>query len=126
MIDRLIEDGRYYRMDKNVENTRIMRISTKPSAVQITVDQKQPNNVEYLNYLGNGLTTDARRIREIKSRIFMAKVAFNKKLLFTSKLDSNVGKRLVKFCIWSIALYGVENWTHRKVDKKYFGSFEKW
>jgi hypothetical protein len=37
MIDRLIEDGRHYGMEKNVEKTRIMRISTKPSAVHIAV-----------------------------------------------------------------------------------------
>jgi hypothetical protein len=54
------------------------------------------------------------------------KVAFNKKFLFTSKLDSHLRKRLVKCYIWSMALCGAENWTHRKGDKKYFGSFEKW
>jgi len=103
MIDRLIEDGRHYGMEKNVEKTRIKRISPKPSAVQITVDQKQPNNVEYFNYLVSMITNDARCTREIKSRIFTAKVAFNKTFLFTSKLDSNLRKRLVKWYIWNIA-----------------------
>ena len=113
-------------MEKNVEKTRIMRISTKPSAVQIRVDQKQPTNVEYFSYMVNMITNDARCIREIKSRIFMEKVAFNKKFLFTSKLDSNLRKRLIKCYIWSIALYGAVNWTHWKAYKKYFGSFKKW
>jgi hypothetical protein len=27
---------------------------------------------------------------------------------------------------WSMALYGAENWTLRKVDKKYFENFEIW
>jgi hypothetical protein len=50
----------------------------------------------------------------------MAKVAFNKKKnIFTSKLDLNLRKKLVKCYIWSIALYGAETWTLRKVDKKY-------
>jgi len=100
-----------------------MGISTKPSAVQITVDKKQPNNLEYFNYLVNIITNDARCRREIKSSIFMAEVAFNKKFLFTSKLDSNLRKKLVTRYIWSIALCGAENWTYRKVDKKYFGNF---
>ena len=108
-----------------MEKTRIMGISTKPSAVQITVYQKQPNNLEYFNYLVSMITNGARCRREIKSGIFTAKVAFNKKFLFTSKLDSNLRKRLVKRYIWSIVLYCAENWTYRKVDKKYFGSFEK-
>jgi hypothetical protein len=28
--------------------------------------------------------------------------------------------------IWSIALYGVEKWTLRKVEQKYLESFERW
>jgi len=108
MVDRLTEDGRHYEMEKNVEKTRIMGISAKPSAVQIRVDQKQPNNLEYFNYLISMITNDARCTREIKSCIFMAKVAFNKKFLFTSKLDSNLRKRLVMRYIWSIAWYGAE------------------
>jgi hypothetical protein len=50
--------------------------------------QKQLENMEYLKYLGSLITNDARCTREIKSRIGMAKAAFNKqKTLFTSKLD---------------------------------------
>jgi hypothetical protein len=58
------------------------------------------------------ITNDARCTRGIKSRIAMAKAAFNeKKALFTSKLDLNLRKKLVKCYIWSIALYGAETWT---------------
>ena len=48
-----------------------------------------------------------------------AKAAFNKKrVLFTRTLDSELRKKLVKCHIWSIALYGAENWTLRTVDQK--------
>ena len=64
---------------------------------------------------------------EIKSRIAMAKVAFNKKkALFTRKLDLDLRKKLVKCYIWSMALYGAETWTLRAADKKYLESFEMW
>jgi len=57
----------------------------------------------------------------------MTTAAFNKvKAFFTSKLDINLGKKLVKCYIWSIALYGVEAWTPRKVVQKYLESFEMW
>jgi hypothetical protein len=46
--------------------------------------------------------------------------------LFTSKLDLNLRKRLVKCYIWSIALYGAEMWTLWKVDQKYLESSEMW
>jgi hypothetical protein len=73
------------------------RISKQPSPVEIMTDQKQLENVEYFNYLGSMITNDATCTHEIKSRIAMAKAAFNKKMtLFTSKLDLNLRKKLVK------------------------------
>jgi hypothetical protein len=64
---------------------------------------------------------------EIKSRISMAKAAFNKKrALFTSNLDLYLRKKLVKCYIWSLALHGAERWTlnTRKVLK--CGAGEEW
>ena len=40
MIDKLIETGRNYGMEMNVERTKVMRISRQPSPVTITIDQK--------------------------------------------------------------------------------------
>jgi len=53
MIDKLIEIGRCYGMEMNVEKTKIMRISRKPSPVTIMIDQKQLENVECFKYLGS-------------------------------------------------------------------------
>ena len=54
----------------------------------------------------------------------MAKAAFNyKKNLFTSTLDLELRKKLVKCYIWSMALYGAETGTVRAVDKKQLESF---
>ena len=74
--------------------------------------------------MGSILTNDGRCTCEIKSRIAMAKTASNKKILFTSKLDLNLRKKLVKCYIWSMALYGAETWTFRTADKKYLESSE--
>ena len=57
----------------------------------------------------------------------MAKAAFSKKKnLFTSKLDLNLRKKLIKCYILSMALYGAETWTLRAADLKYLESFEMW
>jgi hypothetical protein len=78
--------------------------------------------MEYFDYLGS-MINNARSIREIKLRIAMEKAAFNeKKTLFTSEVDLNLRKKLVKCCIWSIA----ETWTLRKINQKYLESFEMW
>jgi hypothetical protein len=51
--------------------------------------------VENLKYLGSMITSDAICTLEIKSRIAMAKAAFNKKkALSTSKLDLNLRKNV--------------------------------
>jgi len=47
-------------------------------------------------------------------------LAFNKKkTLFTTKLDLILRKKLIKYYIWSMALYGAETWTLRAADQKY-------
>jgi hypothetical protein len=56
-----------------------MRISRQPHPIKIMIDEKQLENVEYFNYLGSMITNGARCTREIKSRIAMAKAAFNKR-----------------------------------------------
>jgi len=44
----------------------------------------------------------------------------------TSKLNIELNKKLVRCYVWSIALYGSETWTLRKLEWKYLESFEMW
>ena len=91
------------------------------------IHQNQPWNVESFEYLGSVLTNDGRCTCEIKCRIAMTKAAFNKKrAVFTSTLDLELRKKLMKCSIWSIALYGVETWTLQAVDQKHLVCFEMW
>ena len=83
--------------------------------------------MESFKYLGSILTNDGRCTCEITCRIAMAKAAFNKKkAFFTSTLDLELRKKLVKCYIWSIALYGAETWTLRAAHQKHLESFEMW
>jgi len=67
-----------------------------------------------LNIWVEFLTNDGSCTCENKCRTAMAKAAFNKKrALFTSTLELELRKKLVKCYIWSIALYGAETWTLR-------------
>ena len=86
------------------KKTKVMRISRQPFPVKIMIDQKQLENVKSFKYLGSILTNNGRCTCEIKYRIAMAKAAFNKKrTLFTSTLNLELRKKLVKCYVWSIA-----------------------
>jgi hypothetical protein len=86
--------------------------------VKLTIDQKQLDSVESFKYLGSMLTKDGRCTCEIKSKIAMAKAAFNKKRTrFTIKMDLELSKKLVKCYVWCIALYDAETWTLRAIDQ---------
>ena len=65
-----------------------MIIWRQPSLLQTVTDQKQPENVEYLKYLGSFLTNYARCAREIKPSVAMAKAVFSRKK--ATKLDLNL------------------------------------
>jgi hypothetical protein len=71
------------------------------------------------------IKNDPRYTREIKSRIAVAKVAFNrKKTLSTSPLALNLRKKLAKCYCWKVVFYGAEIWKLRKLHQKYLESFE--
>ena len=92
-------------------NLLFLLLPLQPSPVTITIDQKQLKNIKCFKYLGSVLTDNGRCTCEIKPRTAMAKAAFNKKkYLFTNKLDLNLRKKLVKCYVWSMAVYGAENW----------------
>jgi hypothetical protein len=127
MTEKLTEIGRYYEMEMNVGKTKAMRNSRQPFPDQIKIHLKQLENMDHFNHLDSMVTNDARCTCKIQSRTTMANAAFNKMMiLFPSKLDLNLRKKLVKYYIWNLALCGAETWTLQKVDQKYLGSSEMW
>jgi len=66
----------------NVEEAKIMRISRQPSPIPIMVYETQLENAEYRNCVGSVITNGAVCMCKDKSKICMAKAAFNKKETF--------------------------------------------
>ena len=127
MVNRLVDTGRQYGMEINIDKSQVMRVARRKEPLRITVGNGELKDVDHFKYLGSVLTRDAYCTKEIKARIAIAKEAFNRKIsLLTSKVHIALRKKLVKCYIWSIALYGSETWTLRKLEKKYLESFEMW
>jgi hypothetical protein len=102
-----------------------MRIARRTPSVQIVIGQKSGKCGIFKIFGWHDKKNDERYTREIKSRISVEIAAFNnKKTLFTSKLDVNLRKTLVKRYIWSIAWRGAGNWTLRKGDHKIRENFK--
>jgi hypothetical protein len=124
VFGRLIDIGSCCGMEINVEETKVMRMSRQPSFAQIIIDQVQQDCVECCTNLVGMITNNVICKREFKYRMAVIKGAFNdRKTFFTGNLDLNLRKKLEKYYIWSIALYGAETWTLRNVDRQYLESF---
>jgi hypothetical protein len=120
MVNRLVDIGRKYGMEINIDKSQVMTVS-----LQIKVNNRELKEVDHFKYLGSVLTRDGYCTKEIKMRIVIVKEAFNRKIsLLTSKLNIELKKKLVRCYIWNIALYGSKIWTQRILDPKYLESFE--
>ena len=62
------------------------------------------------------------------SDALLAKVMFNNKKqpLCSNNLSLETEKKLIKSCIWSVALYGSEMWAAGKNEERIIGAFETW
>jgi hypothetical protein len=81
-----------------------------------------------LKYLGSTVTEDAKNREDIRQRIRKAKVIFNNKKqpLCSNNLSLEMKKTLIKSCIWSVALYGLQIWTLEKNEERVLNAFETW
>jgi hypothetical protein len=56
------------------------------SPIQIMIDQKQPENVEYFNCLDSMITNDTKCTREINSKVAMGKNIFQQEESFHQEI----------------------------------------
>jgi Reverse transcriptase (RNA-dependent DNA polymerase). len=73
MVNRLVDTGRKYGMEINIDKSQVMWVSRSNEPLQIKVNSRVLKEVDHFKYFGSVL------IREIKMRISIAKEAFNRK-----------------------------------------------
>ena len=130
LMDRLVEVAhrKDYNMRVNVKKTKVMRVSRKGGkCLNIIVEGQKVEQVTKFKYLGSWITDDGRSELEVKTRIAMAKEAFNKrKELLSRKMSKTVKKKIIKTVVWSVALYASETWTLRKEEVSHIDVLEMW
>ena len=67
----------------HVKKNKVMGVSRQPSVVQTMTDLKHLESVECCNCFGSTLTNDARCTCEMRSGVSRAKIATNKKKVFS-------------------------------------------
>ncbi|KAI5742530.1 hypothetical protein M8J77_008273 [Diaphorina citri] len=128
MIDNINEAGKRFGMKINAGKTKVMKIGKTERRINLTLEGQRLEQVESFRYLGGLIKSNGSCTEEIRSRIGMGKIAFEKvkDLLTTRRIPLKLRKRFVKCYVWSVVLYGAETWTMRKKEEKYLESFEMW
>src|SRR6476661_8280626 len=113
LMDSLDTTAKHYDMKINIKKTTAMVVSrNEGERVNITVECQSVEQVSTFRYLGSLISKDGRRLGDVKTRIGMAKDAFNKiKELLTRSIRVDLRKRLVKTLVWPVVRYGCEIWT---------------
>src|SRR6218665_3927494 len=80
LMDELNRTAKEYDMKENIKKTKVMKLSRKGEGViNITIDGEILEQVEQFRYVGALITIDGRCEIEIKTRMGMAKNAFNQR-----------------------------------------------
>ena len=98
-----------YKMKINRIKTEVMVCAKDPENITIKMDAEALKQVTKFKYL-RSIFTEAGKNKEDTIRVKKAKVMFNniKQLLSSINLSLEIKKKLIKSCIWSVALYGSE------------------
>ena len=87
--------------------------------INIKMDDNALKQVPKFKYLGSIITKDGKNKDDIIQWNKETKVMFNnkKQLPCLHNLSLEMKRKLIKICIWSVALYGSETWTLKKMKK---------
>uniref|UniRef100_A0A8D8R6E3 Craniofacial development protein 2 n=1 Tax=Cacopsylla melanoneura TaxID=428564 RepID=A0A8D8R6E3_9HEMI len=113
MIDNINEAGKRFGMKINAGKTKVMKIGKREGRIHLTLEGQELEQVENFRYLGGLIKSNGSCTEEIRSRIGMGKIAFEKvkDLLTARRTPLKLRKRFAKCYVWSVVLYGAETWT---------------
>ena len=128
IMDKLNDTAKMFNMKINVQKTKTMAVRWNGGGVvNITIDGQRIEQVESFKYLGSIISEDGRCLTDVKTRIALAKDAFNKRKEFLTKgLSRALKKRMVKVLIWPVVLYGCETWTLLTPEINKLKALEMW
>jgi len=124
LMDRLERLSGKYGLLINAEKTKTM--TTGASSCKIDINNILVEKVSSFSYLGSLITDDTECAKDIRGRLAksLSIGAKLKKIWQNHGIRISTKLRLMKALVWSVAIYGCENWTFKKDDEKRIGAFE--
>ena len=130
LVDCLVRESNMKGLSVNITKTQVMVISKSDTqeTASITIDGKILEQVSRFSYLGSIITQNGRCDEDIKTRIIIAKEAFNKvkNLVTNTSISVGLRKRFIRAYAWSTFLYGSEAWNISKVMERRIDALEMW
>lgn len=130
MVRRLHIESQKFGMKINVDKTEVMQIEKSKSEkpLRIEIDGRYLKQVDQYKYLGSKITADGRDVEEIKTRLGMARNAFNnmERVLRDKGMGIELRLKLLRCYVWSVARYASETWTLTKSTCRKIEAFELW
>ena len=130
LVDCLVRESSVKGLSVNITKTQVMVISKSDTqeTANITIEGKRLEQVSRFSYLGSIITQNGRCDEDIKTRIIIAKEAFNKvkNLVTNTSISVRLRKRFIRAYAWSTFLYGSEAWNISKVMERRIEALEMW
>jgi len=110
------------------EKTEVMVCSKDFEIINIKIDDNALKQVPKFKNLSSIFTKDVKNKEDIIQQMKEGEVMFNNKmqLLCLNNLSLETKKKLIKSCIWRVALYGSETWTLGKNEERVINTLETW
>ena len=119
-----------YAMKKKVKKTECIVMTKKESVpkCRITIKGEMVKHVNNFKYLESNITSDGRRVTEMKCRIAQAKRAFVKlgNILKNKKMTIRTRMRVLNCYVHPILQCGCEAWNLNAELKRATNAFERW
>lgn len=125
-IDRV---GRDIGLNINIAKTKYMIFSRQFYVnAELQINGKCVERVPHFKYLGCYITEQLNPDKEIKCRIEIARITFQKmkSFLCNNNLNLKIRQRMTKCYIWLILLYGTETWILKIAMINRLETFEIW
>ena len=131
LLQRLVECCENYDLRINTRKTKLMIVSKsviQQNQVNLVINNDTVETVQTYKYLGAWLDGSGDIMREIRTRIEIARASFLKLRRFFVSRDicRELKMRMLRCYVFSTLLYGAEAWTLKKCHLKKLEAFEMW